>query len=233
MGNRACCSGSDSNGKWCRSANGAEDISTVEPPKDEVLGVALSPPPGVAMKDSITPNGEKDASSGDQLADNRQAVSGNDTGQVSTVAYEDGSKYTGTLQDGLRHGHGVRECSTGSYDGQWEADQQHGRGKQIWNDGRTYEGTFKLGKFDGSGKMVWHTQKGMLVYEGEYKDDLKHGSGKFSWEDGRCYDGEWQRGMRHGRGKYTNASSQQKVGYWVDDKFDRWEATNHEGPSSR
>jgi len=205
----------------------------VEAPKDEVVGVGLSAPPGVALKDNLSESAAVDRAvltSADQAGGPAKAdASGNGVGEVSTVTYEDGSKYTGTLKDGLRHGHGTRECATGSYEGQWEADQQHGRGKQIWNDGRTYEGGFKYGKFDGQGKMVWHTQKGMLVYEGEYKDDLKHGIGKFAWEDGRCYDGEWQRGMRHGRGKYTNASNQQKIGYWVDDKFDRWEATNHEG----
>jgi len=71
--------------------------------------------------------------------------------------------------------------------------------------------------------MHWHTQKGLLIYEGEYKEDLKHGSGKFVWADGRTYDGEWRTGKRHGKGIYVNAKQERKVGYWAEDKFDRWE----------
>ena len=60
------------------------------------------------------------------------------------------------------------------------------------------------------------------VYDGQYKDDLKHGVGKFVWADGRFYDGEWKNGQRHGRGMYQNTRSEQRVGYWDEDKFVKW-----------
>ncbi|CAK8996153.1 unnamed protein product [Durusdinium trenchii] len=37
-------------------------------------------------------------------------------------------------------GHGIWENSQDSYEGQWKADLQHGHGRQMWNDGRVYEG---------------------------------------------------------------------------------------------
>eukprot|EP00913_Durusdinium_trenchii_P017825 g16750.t1 len=152
------------------------------------------------------------------------------------------------IKEGKRHGHGVWQSKNCQYEGQWKADAQDGQGRQTWSDGRVIQGQFQNGRFSGTGKMVWHTQKGMLVYEGQYKDDcgdrfmflsatvffngqfnlliqddLKHGHGKFVWPDGRTYDGEWSQGKRHGRGTYITAKAERKVGYWQDDKFDRWE----------
>eukprot|EP00927_Polykrikos_kofoidii_P071498 TRINITY_DN6775_c0_g1_i1.p1 TRINITY_DN6775_c0_g1~~TRINITY_DN6775_c0_g1_i1.p1 ORF type:complete len:278 (+),score=42.03 TRINITY_DN6775_c0_g1_i1:128-961(+) len=155
-------------------------------------------------------------------------ISGGDKQEYQYVTYEDGSTYIGQIADGKRQGHGIWQSRTGQYEGQWKADSQHGKGRQTWSDGRVYDGQFLNGRFAGRGRMVWHTQKGMLIYEGQYRDDLKHGEGKFVWADGRTYDGEWQKGKRHGRGMYMNARSERKIGYWREDKFDRWESPNNE-----
>lgn len=232
-GKPTCCAADQVEGRCCQRVGDNGKGTTEEAPyTNEVMGVPPTAPPGVCLKAALVPGGSAPTANttagGDEGGGpdaSRGAIASKDVGEAQTITYDDGSTYTGQVVDGLRHGHGIRECSTGSYEGQWEADTQHGRGKQIWTDGRTFEGDFVHGKFDGYGKMVWHTQKGLLVYEGQYKADLKHGSGKFAWGDGRIYDGEWNRGMRHGRGKYTNANSQEKVGYWVEDKFDRWEST--------
>mmetsp|Transcript_64213 Transcript_64213/g.153307 ORF Transcript_64213/g.153307 Transcript_64213/m.153307 type:complete len:272 (+) Transcript_64213:48-863(+) len=143
--------------------------------------------------------------------------------EEKTVTYDDGSTYTGALQNGQRHGSGVWKNETEMYDGEWQNDQQHGTGRQTWSDGRSYEGQYYRGHFFGIGKMVWKTPKGCMCYEGEYLDDMKHGMGKFTWADGRCYDGEWQQGKRHGRGAYTTAEGDYRIGYWSEDRFVRWE----------
>jgi len=190
-------------------------------PSCEVMGVEPSPPPGIGTMVNIGPEDNK-------AEDNKASNQGNGgdeaAGKQETVSYKDGSTYTGQMSNGMRHGHGVRKSPNGEYEGQWEADLQHGKGVQKWSDGRKYEGQFESGKFSGEGRMIWSTQKGLLVYDGQYKDDLKHGQGKFVWADGRTYEGEWCCGKRHGRGMYINARMEQKVGYWLDDKFDRWEA---------
>jgi hypothetical protein len=183
------------------------------------MGVEPQPPPGInhlVSFDTENANGDVCASK-DTSGDG--TVKKNDT-----ITCKDGSTYVGQMLNGMRHGRGLRRSVTSNYDGEWEADTQHGRGKQTWTDGRIYEGQFDQGKFSGDGRMRWSTQKGDLVYEGQYRDDLKHGFGKFVWADGRTYEGEWCCGKRHGRGKYINARLEQKVGYWLDDKFDRWEA---------
>jgi len=229
MGAQAtCCSANEVEGRpCCKNGSPANGFS------DEVMGVEPTAPPGVWAVGPVMGVDPSSASDRFKVAkktaaadgDGPDASGGRIDGSAEAVVdhiYEDGSKYTGQLVDGLRHGEGARECASGSYDGQWEADKQHGTGKQLWADGRTFEGQFSQGKFDGHGRMVWNTQKGLLVYDGQYEADLKSGTGKFSWGDGRIYDGEWCRGMRHGRGTYTNASKQEKVGYWIEDKFDHW-----------
>jgi len=187
------------------------------------------PTPGFDCKAKINsdPDGADNAySTSKDLCHSGDSAAGGDgrsTEEYTSVTYDDQSSYTGQIVDGKRHGRGLWQSRTGQYEGQWKADVQHGRGKQTWSDGRVYDGQFQNGKFAGSGRMLWHTNKGLLTYEGEYKDDLKDGKGKFVWADGRTYDGEWRGGKRDGRGMYMNARHEQKVGYWKDDKFDRWE----------
>jgi len=225
-GNRPCCS---------RGQNGAIANTTGAPvgaeplPSNEMVGVDATPAPGMDMMQEITADGGEggqentypgDMAAGDGLNGEKQ--------EHQFVTYEDQSTYTGQVVDGKRQGHGIWQSRTGQYEGQWKADAQHGKGRQTWSDGRVYDGQFQNGRFSGQGRMVWHTQKGLLTYEGNYRDDLKHGSGRFVWADGRTYDGEWQRGKRHGKGMYMNARCERKVGYWLDDKFERWETANAE-----
>lgn len=144
------------------------------------------------------------------------------------VHYDDGSMYEGQVVDGIRHGEGTNKSGSDQYTGQWEADQQHGTGKQTWNDGRSYEGQFSRGRFSGLGKMAWQSAKGIMTYEGEYVEDLKHGNGKFCWPDGRVYEGDWLRGKRHGRGAFITAKGEYKIGHWAEDRFLRWEVAGAE-----
>lgn len=188
-------------------------------PSGEVIGIDCAPPPGIDSLVHLGPDGQ----GGDKDSNGSKEAGASNTNGHS-VTYKDGTTYVGQLVGGKRHGRGIRKSPAGAYDGEWEADLPHGHGRQTWADGRCYEGQFENGKYSGHGHMVWSTQKGQLVYDGEYRDDLKHGHGKFMWADGRTYEGEWCCGKRHGRGSYVNARLEQKVGYWIDDKFDRWEA---------
>jgi len=154
-------------------------------------------------------------------------ITGN-TAEHRMVHYDDGSMYEGQVVDGIRHGEGTYKSGSDQYTGQWEADQQHGKGRQTWNDGRSYEGQFLRGRFSGVGKMSWQSAKGIMTYEGEYVDDLKHGNGKFCWPDGRVYEGDWLRGKRHGRGAFITAKGEYKIGHWAEDRFLRWEVAGAE-----
>lgn len=227
----ACCSGSQGQGddKCCSSNKDLSNqigapVAGKPLPSSEVLGIDSLQSPGWDTKAEISDS----ADGGGTALAIKGAIPGGDSAaggreEHQNVTYGDGSQYMGQIVDGKRHGQGKWESKSGMYEGQWQADVQHGKGRQTWSDGRVYDGHFQSGRFAGSGRMVWETQKGLLTYEGSYQDDLKHGKGKFVWADGRTYDGYWERGKRHGRGTYTNSRLEQKIGYWVDDKFERWE----------
>lgn len=148
--------------------------------------------------------------------------------ETRELQYADGSTYAGQTRNGLKEGHGVFTSAIEKYEGKWHEDKQHGHGLQTWSDGRFYEGQFHRGKFSGHGRMVWQNPVGPMVYEGEYADDQKHGVGELQWPDGRVYNGEWRRGRRHGRGAYRTAQGEQRIGYWSDDRFLRWETVQSE-----
>lgn len=238
MGNASCGSGSQgccTSGSQIQKDAAGGIVQPQQMPSSEITGIDKTPAPGfngkadiIDLQETGRKTGAKDAPSGADSAAGGDVRSIED---AQTVSYDDGSNYTGQVSSGKRHGHGIWQSRTGQYEGQWQGDMQHGLGHQTWCDGRVYDGQFENGKFSGQGRMVWHTQKGLLTYDGQYKDDLKHGMGKFVWADGRTYDGSWQSGKRHGRGTYINARAERKVGYWVEDKFDRWEtAENNDIP---
>jgi len=235
MGNAAnCCSGAgDGTGKCCTTGSqiqkdaGGTVVPQQQLPSSEIAGIDKTPAPGFTNKADIIDLEDQDKKSGAAPGADSAAGGEAPSGDTQTVTYDDGSTYTGQIKSGKRHGQGLWQSRTGQYEGQWQADMQHGAGHQTWSDGRVYDGQFDNGKFSGQGRMVWHTQKGLLTYEGQYKDDLKHGTGKFVWADGRTYDGSWHAGKRHGKGTYINARSERKVGHWVEDKFDRWETTEN------
>jgi len=141
------------------------------------------------------------------------------------LKYEkDEASYVGGVVDGKREGYGVYKSNIETYEGEWKSDKQHGNGKHSWSDGRSYEGQYVNGRFSGKGKMVWTTDKGIMTYEGDYLDDAKHGFGKFTWPNMNVYEGGWQAGKRHGKATFTTHAGKQKVGFWQEDKFVRWEA---------
>mgnify|MGYP002352924332 CR=1 FL=1 len=73
-----------------------------------------------------------------------------------------------------------------------------GRGVEMWNDGRKYDGEFKNGK--------------------------KDGEGTFEWPNGNKYIGSWRNGKQHGMGVWLDAAEGgvKKQGEWVNGKRARW-----------
>lgn len=82
---------------------------------------------------------------------------GADTGVVknTTVIYENGDKYTGMLNCGIKHGEGtLYEYLTGfTYIGCWKNDKKEGTGQYI-------------------------NEKQGYIYEGSWENNLKNGNGK-------------------------------------------------------
>lgn len=134
-----------------------------------------------------------------------------------------GVTYVGQTRHGGRHGVGVYTSKSKTYDGEWVDDKRHGRGKQVWSDGRCYEGDFDKGNFHGFGRMQWDSgPDAPMVYLGQYENNLKHGAGKFCWADGRAYEGQWEKGLRHGAGVYTFKDGKRRKGIWKDNVLQEW-----------
>jgi hypothetical protein len=108
--------------------------------------------------------------------------------------------YTGTMQNGKRHGRGVNANGKGIYyEGDWKDGKEHGRG--IYNYGRyiRYEGDWKDGKMHGRGVMVQREKH--IKYDGDWKDNKPHGHGVVVSANGDSCEGDWHKGKQQGTGE--------------------------------
>lgn len=154
-----------------------------------------------------------------------QSTDTNDSGlEYRDLVLADGATYKGQVDKttGKRQGTGVWCSGKITYEGQWRNDEQSGQGRQLWGDGRVFNGQFEHGMFAGHGRMEWHTRQGLMIYDGQYQRDKKHGHGRFIWPDGRMYDGSWEEGMRSGKALYKDVRGNSRWGQWVSDHLERW-----------
>lgn len=86
-------------------------------------------------------------------------------------------------------------------------------GTYNWTDeGKRYEGEWKVDKMEGKGKFTWKDKKS---YEGHYKDGKKSGHGVMTWTSGVKYVGEWLNGQQNGQGKLYSADGKEiAFGNW-------------------
>lgn len=106
------------------------------------------------------------------------------------IQYDNGEKYEGQLERGLKQGQGIYTWRDGTiYKGQWSKDLEHGYGEKMFANGDTYRGGWENGIFAGQG-----------VYR---------------WADGASYEGQWQDGFEHGSGIKTDVGGIKKEGFWT------------------
>lgn len=73
--------------------------------------------------------------------------------------YSNGDMYSGEMECGVPHGHGVMNYATGEvYSGHWLDGRHHGKGNKNWGDG--------------------------IAYTGHWKDNMMHGEGHYVMADG-------------------------------------------------
>ena len=122
-------------------------------------------------------------------------------GEGILINYEDETKYTGHIINGIKEGYGILEFNDGTkYEGEFKDDKFHGKGKIAYNDETQYEGDFKNNLKSGRGTFIWPDGK---KYEGEYKNDVRNGKGKLILEENKYYEGNWVNDQPHGRGFYN------------------------------
>jgi hypothetical protein len=102
------------------------------------------------------------------------------------------------------------------YTGEWRNYKKHGRGTQIWADGRKYEGDWDHDNPNGRGTFTWPNGD---RYKGEFRMNQRHGRGTLSCADGSFYAGDWYHDMKHGVcGTHTWPDGRRYEGGWCKDK---------------
>lgn len=85
------------------------------------------------------------------------------------------------------------------YEGEWASGMKCGDGKETWDDGCVYEGTFQSDHRHGRG-VFRRESEGDIIYDGEWSRDNRHGHGIQFFSDGSKYTGEWRYDSMEGHG---------------------------------
>eukprot|EP01105_Mastigella_eilhardi_P011654 TRINITY_DN2682_c0_g1_i5.p1 TRINITY_DN2682_c0_g1~~TRINITY_DN2682_c0_g1_i5.p1 ORF type:complete len:371 (+),score=82.96 TRINITY_DN2682_c0_g1_i5:3-1115(+) len=116
--------------------------------------------------------------------------------------------YKGAFRLGERHGDfGVCEYPSGErYEGAWQWNKYHGKGKLILPSGDCYVGAFVNHKREGFGE---YTRADCGKYEGNWVAGKRHGFGKETWPALKeSYEGFWENDQFHGSGVKTSTQLQ-------------------------
>lgn len=81
--------------------------------------------------------------------------------------------------------------SQGTYTGDLDNGEPHGRGTMDLNNGDHYEGEFRQGFFEGTGTYTWANGD---RYRGGFRSGEMHGEGRFVTASGDILEGRWESG---------------------------------------
>jgi hypothetical protein len=120
----------------------------------------------------------------------------------------------------LKHGPGLMVYRNGDvYDGQWDNDRMHGRGKMKFADRavsslcRSLQCSQLLTLVCASSFVFIRSQ----VYDGGWNDNVMHGKGEYIDADGNVFEGTWIEDKKNGLGVMRMADGSQYTGHWKDD----------------
>lgn len=87
------------------------------------------------------------------------------------------------------------------YEGEFQNDKKHGRGKTVNVNGGVYDGEYSDGKRNGKGTLTLATGE---VFSGTFENDRRaDGHGTCVYTDGTRYEGSFVNVARHGKGTMT------------------------------
>lgn len=98
------------------------------------------------------------------------------------------------------------------YDGQWAANQKHGRGRLEFLRGAFYDGAFEHDVFCGRG--LWRVADG-TEFEGRFVQNFLV-DGTVRYTDGSVYVGELSKHRPHGHGRLRRPDRAEYDGAWAD-----------------
>ena len=132
------------------------------------------------------------------------------------VIYENGDKYLGDFENGLKEGKGIMTYSNGDkYEGEFAKDVKEGYGIMLYNNGEKYEGEFKNDVKDGYG--IYHYLDGD-TYKGDFKNDFMEGRGVYFYQSGEVYSGGFKNGKKDGYGSFFETNGNKYLGDYKNDK---------------
>lgn len=131
-----------------------------------------------------------------------------------TYQAEDGSKYEGEWDRGLRSGYGIQTFSNGEveYEGEWLKDKYHGTGNLNNRNPQQINEPFDYKDFGKSGNL-W------MRYDGEFENGKWHGLGTICLSNGEKFSGKFKAGEACGTGTYLQKSGKTIAGEWKGNKF--------------
>ncbi|NWR68157.1 R10B2 protein, partial [Bucorvus abyssinicus] len=147
-----------------------------------------------------------------------------------TIYYdqEHTSWYAGDWVNNIKEGWGMRCYKSGNtYEGQWEKDVRHGKGRMRWlTANQEYMGQWVYGVQHGYGIHIWFLKRMPVSqyllrneYIGDFVNGERHGHGKFIYASGAVYDGEWVCNKKHGKGKFVFKNGHVYEGEFIDDRI--------------
>jgi serine/threonine protein kinase len=153
-------------------------------------------------------------SSRDPVVENRPNVS------HGVIDYPNGSKYTGEIKNGKRHGKGTMNFVNGnSYEGQFCNGRRHGEGVFVYTNGRRYKGEFQDGKRHGKGTYTSSPKsRTSFSYTGEFAHDKFDGRGFAHYRNNESYIGTFAKDQRDGEGIYNYANDDRYEGAFKNGK---------------
>ena len=135
--------------------------------------------------------------------------------QFGTELVSGGDTYTGYFLNGLKHGYGILQYSSGDIlEGIWEEGLiNETESTYTWKSGSKYVGGFKNDEMNGYGKFT----NTVGEYEGDWHDGVRHGEGSFIHSNGMTYSGQWSNDQKNGEGEYTSPQGSIYVGSFMND----------------
>ncbi|CAD8103343.1 unnamed protein product [Paramecium sonneborni] len=152
-----------------------------------------------------------------------------------------GDYFEGFSQNGKANGKGLFSSVNYLYEGDWEEDLKHGKGKDILYGKYEYQGDFKNNLKSGEGRLTDLITGN--VYEGEFSNDLiqgqvkieykngdryfgwvitqdgqikRNGQGIYQWVDSRKYEGSYENDKEHGQGVFIWPDGWMYKGQWAN-----------------
>jgi len=128
-----------------------------------------------------------------------------------------GGTSDGEWVDDQQHGYGKETWDNGriQYTGNFHKGQKVGRGRYEWSDGSYYEGDFENGMFSGHG--IYFFADSDKTYEGDFNNNHFQGKGKLTYGNGNVYNGHFDNGLQHGQGTMSYANGDKYIGAWQND----------------